>query len=98
MFFLDYSSLCFCCRTSGKIAIGVGAVYLTAEQGLWNNDSVQSSSNLERFKTKVLPATTDYLHQVRGIILGMGFANERPCNIVSSSLIGWAQTQNNPYR
>ena len=31
-----------------------------------------------------------------GIILGRGSANERWCNIVSSSLIGWVPTQNDP--
>ena len=31
-----------------------------------------------------------------GIILGMGSANERRRYIVTSSLIGWAHTQNDP--
>ena len=31
-----------------------------------------------------------------GIILGMDSANERRCYSVTSSLIGWAQTQNDP--
>ena len=31
-----------------------------------------------------------------GVILGMGSANERRRYIVTSSLIGWAHTQNDP--
>ena len=31
------------------------------------------------------------------VILGMGLANERWCHIVTSSLIGWAHTQNDPW-
>ena len=31
-----------------------------------------------------------------GIILGVGSANERKCNYVTPSLIGWAHTQNDP--
>ena len=31
-----------------------------------------------------------------GIILGIGSANEGRCYNVTSSLIGWAHTQNNP--
>ena len=33
---------------------------------------------------------------ISGIILGVGLANERRCYIVMLSLIGWAQTRNNP--
>ena len=32
-----------------------------------------------------------------GIILGMGSSNERRCDIVTLSLIGWAHTQNDEY-
>ena len=32
------------------------------------------------------------LHLLTGIILGMNSANERPCFIVTSFLIGWAHT------
>ena len=32
-----------------------------------------------------------------GIILGMGWANERRRYIVTSFLIGWAHTQNDDY-
>ena len=36
-------------------------------------------------------------HVVVGIILGMGSAYERRCCCVTSSLIGWAHTQNDPW-
>merc|ERR1740131_389672 len=53
-------------KTSVKLGVGVGAVYLTLDQGVWSN-SQQSSYALQRFKTKVVPATSDYLSQVPSI-------------------------------
>ena len=38
-----------------------------------------------------------FIHSTAGIILYMCPANERRRYIVTSSLIGWAQTQNDPY-
>ena len=52
------------------------------------------------FSPKYLPfclAPNNLLRDfITGIILGMGWANERWCYIVTSSLIGWAHTQNDP--
>ena len=45
----------------------------------------------------VLHADIDKMvHAYPGIILGMGSANERRRYIVTSSLIGWAHTYNDP--
>ena len=50
-------------RNVVKVSLGIGAVYVSATQGVWSTN-VQSSAALNRVQTTVLPATNDYLHKV----------------------------------
>ncbi|XP_067653777.1 MICOS complex subunit MIC13-like, partial [Haliotis asinina] len=52
-----------CYRLASKLAVGAGAVYVTIDQGVWNNSS-NGSQALEKVKGSVLPAATDYAKQI----------------------------------
>ena len=45
------------------MAVGVGAVYLTVDQGVWSSPS-DSSQALDKMRTKVLPDTNYYWEKV----------------------------------
>jgi len=47
-----------------KLAVGGGAVYVTVEEGVWSSSN-NSCKALDRVRTHVLPATSEYIDQVR---------------------------------
>ncbi|KAK3575961.1 hypothetical protein CHS0354_019280 [Potamilus streckersoni] len=53
-------------KTLAKLTIGVGAVYVTVDQGVWDGTG-QGDSALNRVKQSVLPATSEYLQKVPSV-------------------------------
>ena len=51
-----------------KLAIGGGTFYVTVDQGVWNN-SRQASKAADKVKNTVLPAASEYGHQVHLLLL-----------------------------
>ncbi|KAK2185480.1 hypothetical protein NP493_235g03072, partial [Ridgeia piscesae] len=45
-----------------KLAVGGGAVYVTVEEGVWSSSN-NSCKALDRVRTRVLPATSEYIDQ-----------------------------------
>jgi hypothetical protein len=62
-------------KTATKLAIGVGAVYVTLDQGVWSGSN-QGSKALDNMKTRVLPAANEYLQRVPSA----GDFNNKVCN------------------
>ncbi len=60
-----FYNVSFCFRTATKLAIGVGAVYVTLDQGVWST-SKQSSKALHKVRNDVLPTASNYLEKVKG--------------------------------
>ncbi|KAI0231340.1 hypothetical protein LSAT2_018324 [Lamellibrachia satsuma] len=49
-----------------KLVIGAGAVYVTVEEGVWST-SRNSCKALDRVRTSVLPATSEYINQAPSV-------------------------------
>ena len=50
-------------RTAAKLAVGLGAVAVTVDQGVWST-STDGSKALWKVRTKVLPTTNEYVQKV----------------------------------
>ena len=79
----------FCCNRNvvKSDALRLADYYYMSGSNCCINDDANVSNNYR--------ATVDSMH-IAGIILGMGSANERRYYNVTSSVIGWAHTQNDP--
>ncbi|KAL3885518.1 hypothetical protein ACJMK2_025571 [Sinanodonta woodiana] len=53
-------------KTLAKLTIGVGAVYVTVDQGVWDGIR-QGDSALNKVKQSVLPATSEYWQKVPSV-------------------------------
>ncbi|KAK7500413.1 hypothetical protein BaRGS_00008320 [Batillaria attramentaria] len=47
-----------------KLALGVGAVYITVEQGVWSTDTSHGSKVLENVRATVAPAASEYVNKI----------------------------------
>ena len=61
---------------------------------MYNHNKAQQSKNREHISWDILYDNT--AHDITGIILGVGSANERRHNIVIPPLIRWVYTPNDP--
>ncbi|XP_064596311.1 MICOS complex subunit MIC13-like [Liolophura sinensis] len=50
-------------KTAAKVAIGIGAVYVTVDQGVWR-DSSMGTRALNKVRNSVLPTTNEYINSV----------------------------------
>jgi len=53
-------------KNGTKIGVGVGAIYVTVDQGIWSSSS-SSNNAMDKFKAQVVPATTNVIKQVPSI-------------------------------
>jgi len=51
-------------KTSAKITVALGAVYVTLDEGIWSNTSALGTQALDNIRTRVFPATNQYLNKV----------------------------------
>ena len=53
-----------CFRNTVKVLMGSGAVYATAQQGVWTTNTDQSARVLSTVKIRVSPASEEYIAKV----------------------------------
>ena len=90
----------WCCWTTCDVQGGLGSGYVTVNQFIQDKLNHLYDCNHVKSRCMILCATiTVYSMNIlmAGIILCMCPANERRRYIVTSSLIGWAHTQNDPF-
>ncbi|KAK6184919.1 hypothetical protein SNE40_007270 [Patella caerulea] len=50
-------------KVATKVAVGVGAVYVTVDQGVWGTNS-QAVKAVDKVRSSVLPAANDYVKSI----------------------------------
>ena len=50
-------------RTVARVSVGVGAVFITVDQGVWGGTS-EATNTLKRIRSRYLPETNEYLNSV----------------------------------